>query len=496
MQLQHNSKLKKHLTRALSLMLAFALALSTPLTTHADVGDSGDNTGGGGGGMSGSTSSLAWSQYHQGYRLYVINQDFVRISKVYDFTYSTPAAGTYDRTTRFDGPDSPSTDKFENLYLIQDLQSWCDSTDQVPTPTKLSNGNRIGNGQEFKMWFFAGKPGSSIDTGNGSGSGGGNGTGNTGTGDSSNQNYDNTVLASIYDHNAFLDDIIAIENGECSGVPQSPISETTYDTIKNLASLMSTKATQYYNLYKSNIGKWLDYTGDGVGDYQITESDMQAYAKARAFSYYYDDFGINTCYALYIVMNGQSSFDSCVTVSNGSNDYPDYWDDHYGEELAHFNTTDAPSLLFQSIPLAGEEGSGPSPASNLVRKNSTIQVVGYETAAHALEDGCYLVVEPITWLYVRTNPTGNWQSTSTYESTRTYGTYWNLASKWVGTGGFYNTIMTKLFNNCLAISRTVTSPTGKTLQGIESTNQKSVADSLNYMNAGYGLSMHISKIHN
>lgn len=41
MQLQHNSKLKKHLTRALSLMLAFALALSTSPTTHATGGDGG-----------------------------------------------------------------------------------------------------------------------------------------------------------------------------------------------------------------------------------------------------------------------------------------------------------------------------------------------------------------------------------------------------------------------------------------------------------------------
>ena len=53
MQSKHNSKLKRHLTRALSLMLAFALALSTPLTTHATGGvrDKGDNTGGGGGDM-------------------------------------------------------------------------------------------------------------------------------------------------------------------------------------------------------------------------------------------------------------------------------------------------------------------------------------------------------------------------------------------------------------------------------------------------------------
>lgn len=179
MQSKRNSKLKKHLTRALSLMLAFALALSTPLTTHAGVGDAGDNTGGGTGGMSGSTSTLAWSQNHQGYRLYIIDQDFVRISKVYDFYYSEPqGVGTVLRDTRFDGPNSPVTDSLENVYPISELQEWCDSEFDVPTPTKLVNGTRIGNGQEFKEWFFAGQRGTSIP-GGGNGSGGGNG-GNTG----------------------------------------------------------------------------------------------------------------------------------------------------------------------------------------------------------------------------------------------------------------------------------------------------------------------------
>ena len=493
MQSKHNSKLKKHLTRALSLMLAFALALSTPLTTHADVGDSGDNTGGGGGGMSSSTSSLAWSQYHQGYRLYVINQDFVRISKVYDFTYSTPAAGTYDRTTRFDGPDSPSTDKFENLYLIQDLQSWCDSPYDVPTPTKLSNGTRIGNGYEFKQWFFAGEEGNSIDTGNGNGFGGNGGSGGTGTGTGGSTSHPNTVIETLSeDWSEYISIISTMDDGGLENYPPTYMSTLTYQAlVVPKVQMINSAYNSYYNNYKSNIGKWFDADGDGVGDDQITESDIKDYCLYKAgqlthmsFSSAYGDY---VGYAMYIVVHGESDFLRLCEVSDNLNNYEEDW--------AHLNTTDTTSLLFQSIPLAGGEGSGPSPASNLVRKNNTIQVQGYTTPADALQDGCYLVVEPITWLYVRTN-NGPWDSPSTYESTRTYGTYWNLASKWVGTGGFYNTIMTKLFNNCLAISRTVTSPTGKTLQGIESTNQKSVADSLNYMNAGYGLSMHISKIHN
>lgn len=485
MQLQHNSKLKKHLTRALSLMLAFALALSTPLTTHADVGDSGDNTGGGAGGMSGSTSALAWSQNHQGYRIYVINSDFVRISPTYDFYYSTPTdIGDQCYSTRFDDASSPN-EKYR--YPIDKLKEWCDSEFDVPTPTKLVNGTRVGNGQEFKEWFFAGQAGTSIP-GGGNGSGGNNGgnTGGTDSGDST--SYPNTVLApDINNDNQsdFTSAWTAVDCGELGLHPEGVISLTTYELILDFSEAIEQWQDYYYNLYSDNIGKWVDFDGDSIGDDLISQDNIKDYSICLAFnkvcSVTTNDILVD--YAFMHYMYGAAELLRFCTI-----DYNDY--------EASYNPK---SLLFQSIPLAGEEGGtgggAGMPAYNLINKENTIVVPGYTRPGDALQDGCYLVVEPITWLYVRTN-NGNWQSTSTYESTRTYGTYWNLASKWVGTGGFYSSVMTKLFNNCLAISRTVTSPTGKTLQGIESTSTKSVADSLNYMNSGYGLSMHISTIHN
>lgn len=479
MQLQHNSKLKKHLTRALSLMLAFALALSTPLTTHAGVGDAGDNTGGGEGGMSGSTSTLAWSSSAQGYRLYIIDENFVRISPTYDFYYSTPSAGTYCWDTRFDGPSSPT----EHYYAdISQLQEWCDSTTGVPTPTKLSNGTRIGNGQEFKDWFFAGREGTSIP-GGGNGSGGSGG--NTGTGTGDNQSYPNTVLApdiNAENHTDFISAVSAIDCGELGLYPQGIIPLYIYELICDYCELIEQWQTYFYNDFKDNIGKWVDVDGDGTGDYQITQSEVDDYSTYLAYYYVLNSVAHPELVDHAILMYSTSSAEMLRFCEIDHNNYE-----------ASYNTQ---SLLFQSIPLSGGEGGGEGmPAYNLINKNNTIVVPGYISPYDALSDGCYLVVEPITWLYVRTN-NGNWQSTSTYESTRTYGTYWNLASKWVGTGGFYSSVMTKLFNNCLAISRTVTSPTGKTLQGIESTSTKSVADSLNYMNSGYGLSMHISTIHN
>lgn len=492
MQLQHKSKLKKHLTRALSLMLAFALALSTPLTTHADVGDAGDNTGGGEGGMSGSTSALAWSQYHQGYRMYIIDQNFVRISPTYDFVYSMPdsTVGYKMTNTRFDNASSPIE---HHDYMIDDLQSWCDSSDEVPTPTKLVNGERIGNGYEFKQWFFNGQAGTSIPGQNNGGNNNGGNTGGTGSGNTSDDpnRGDNDTRADRAAANQLYNQAKSADL-----VYGNKIStNTNYTGSGGIANYLNGYNSEYectYNDLKSFVNTNVSFIINNA-DYG-SELDPKAVAR-KLISLYYSN---NKQY--YTECNVSS-----ISCNNGEwHGFMDACADAYDNvsssgTLASIKGLNESSeyLITQSIPLAGGEGSGPSPASNLVRKNNTIDVTPrYETAADALQDGCYLVVEPITWLYVRTNPTGNWQNPSTYESTRTYGTYWNLASKWVGTGGFYNTIMTKLFNNCLAISRTVTSPTGKTLQGIESTNQKSVADSLNYMNAGYGLSMHISKIHN
>ena len=123
-------------------------------------------------------------------------------------------------------------------------------------------------------------------------------------------------------------------------------------------------------------------------------------------------------------------------------------------------------LLLQNIPLTNTDktvvttgGGEGMPAYNLVNKDNTIVVPGYRTAGEALVNGCYLVVEPITWLHVRRN-TGPWNSASTYDSTRTYGTWYNLASQWVGktSGSFHSTVMSKLFVNCLSTSKDVVVP--------------------------------------
>ncbi|MBQ9091251.1 MAG: hypothetical protein IJY52_03155, partial [Anaerotignum sp.] len=79
--------------------------------------DNAGNSGGGGGSMSSSTSTLAWNSNAQGYRIYIIDKNFIRISKVYDFLYKSPSdIGSWERNTRFDDASSPTTGNTENIY--------------------------------------------------------------------------------------------------------------------------------------------------------------------------------------------------------------------------------------------------------------------------------------------------------------------------------------------------------------------------------------------
>ena len=116
-------------------------------------------------------ASVTWgdgdSNKQQGFRMYIVNENLERISKVYDFVYRTPPKSTIDRTTRFDTSISPETAPGENIYLIDVLKAWCgvSQNTQVPYPTVKVGSQRKPNGQAFKDWFFGGQAGSTIFTG-------------------------------------------------------------------------------------------------------------------------------------------------------------------------------------------------------------------------------------------------------------------------------------------------------------------------------------------
>lgn len=485
--------IKKHLKQLLSIALAFTLSLSTPLTTLAattGVQDSANNTGGGSGSMSTTTSSLAWSANAQGYRIYIIDRNFQRISPTYDFYYSTPRAGNYCWNTRFDTPSSPDE---HYHYFISDLQQWCDSSETPPPPTVIESGIRVGNGQKFKEWFFAGGDGFNLE----------NPTSPSGFGPSLSgaSSYPNTVLSTrLTSDSDVWHNWTTVDTGELIATPPSRMFASQYSAVESICSELNNRYSMYRSAYDQEIGKWVDSDGDGIGDTQITSEIARDCAKYKAFKSIAGTYNSNNLgYAMYMFLHGEAEFNRICDIIHAND----------GSQFSSSAHTPTQNLLTQSIPLSGGTGgtggdgtpttpqpTEPSiiPAKNLVMKTNTIRVPGYTTPKDALQDNCYMVVEPITWLYVRTT-NGAWDNPSSYESTRTYGTFWNLANKWNSTAGFYNTIMTKLFNNCLTTTTTTTSPTGAVIHGItDALNQRSIANSVELMNAGYGLSMHLYQI--
>lgn len=127
---------------------------------------------------------------------------------------------------------------------------------------------------------------------------------------------------------------------------------------------------------------------------------------------------------------------------------------------------------------------------NLLNNTAAIQVSGYASAMEAMSKGNYnLIIEPITWLHISTG--------SAYESYKTYGSYYNIARKWVSKGGkdsgsFYNSYMGSLGNNCLVVSRESKSMDGsKEIKPITSAVHRKISETVSLIEAGYGLSMHM-----
>lgn len=585
---------KKLLTRILSFALAITMCISPmiePLHAHASdvtTNNQAENTGGGSGSMQASSSTLAWSGTYQGYRMYIIDRNFERISQVYDFVYASPSAGSYIMTTRFDTGKSPESDPQTNIIDISYLQSWCDSSESVPEPTKKVGNERVGNGEQFKKWFFNGAGGTNINLGHNSGGGGTGGTSHVHH-DSNGDNlcdingcgqyttngscthgsdynprdgvcdlcgfilpsschvcYETPCVCSYLCEwcNARIEECPWGGRHSCTKCPEPPCMHwvtcqrcwKTYNPDKQQCNCCQ----QCYS-YPCECLELCDGCGNKLDDctcYKLTFSktptssdpnilgfinSLIAYAELekvnnpsmsdrkavdKAYKKIQRELEAKGAYAGYEIdlLAGPHSqlYDAynivkgCLTEKSWFNNLMSKW----------FGYSYNDDILKQNIPLDGETqntgGGRGMPAYNLVNKNNTIVVPGYSTAGEALVDGCYLVVEPITWLHVRRN-TGPWNSASTYNSYRTYGTWYNLASQWVGktSGSFHSTVMSKLFVNCLSTSKDVVVPSrtlpdgtvlpgGKTLKALADPNsQKDVSVALPLANSYVGISMHI-----
>ena len=153
--MERQKRKKSIRSRILALTLAILTAF-TALPSQTAYADSvgGNVSGGGTGGMGASSDAKAWSSNDQGYRFYLVDENFNRVTDVYDFVFSTPNAGEYLSATRFDSSSSPSG---RHLMTISELARLTQQkVTSIPKPVQ----NNKGQGVEFKEWFLKNSTGS------------------------------------------------------------------------------------------------------------------------------------------------------------------------------------------------------------------------------------------------------------------------------------------------------------------------------------------------
>ena len=460
MERQKRSKSIRSRILALTLALLTAFTALPSQTAYADsVG--GNVSGGGTGGMGATTDAKAWSSNDQGYRFYLVDENFNRVTDIYDFYFSTPTkVGELIFTTRFDSSSSPSG---RNLYSIQELARLTQqSVTSIPKPVQ----NNKGQGVEFKKWFLKNIKGSGGIINSGSsgsnkghtGSSSGNHAGGNSSGSSSSSGSNNSTstvppeISSVY--NSPNKSVLSKTTSEIA----RSMTDEEKAKVKKLKNQALTMAQTSYDLAKQYIGNGMSI------------DDAKAYAALKVRSMYKSDYTTSIANYLAVYVYG-------------------------AVRVAKIPKTDE-SLLTQSIPLAKPDteytdtSTEGCPAMIFLQRSDSIQVAGYQSPFIAMKEAGYnLVIEPITWLHISTR--------SAYESYKTYGSYYNIARKWVSKGGkdsgsFYNSYMGSLGNNCLVVSRESKSMDGsKEIKPITSAVHRKISETVSLIEAGYGLSMHM-----
>ena len=455
-------------------ILALTLSILTiftaiPTTAYAEDSVGGNISGGGKGDMGASSDYKAWSSDDQGYRFYLVDGNFNRVTDVYDYIYSMPDnIGDEYYTTRFDTASSPQG------HIVMDISRLAELTNQPVSSIPKPVHNNKGQGKEFKAWFLK-----NLKTTGGSG---GLHVGSSGShkGSGSSSSSSNSSSSS---------------SGSSSGSSSS--SGTTYTTYMDIPESIRDDITKSYQKLKDpyeyapglkdlNTNRLYDVMGDELST-----------ATSAYLSY------ISMYNKVYNATNRVLTADMlkrAAAMQLSKNRYQDFTVSYIYKNIdirSVLKIKEEQSLLFSSIPLAtsdteyNDTSTLNCPALLFLNNKEAIQVPGYSSAMEALVKGGYnIVYEPITWLYVNEGGVG-------YEIRKTYGTYENILRKWVTHSGkpsksFYHSYMGSLGNNCLVLSQDyISEDSTRTLKGITSEDSRLTTESLNLIDSGYGLSMHM-----
>lgn len=392
----------KLLTRLLSMMLVLLMVstsipldintFNNPETVYARVVGS---VGGGGSGSMGEAGGdyKGWDYDDSGYRFYIIDKNLTRASNIVDITFRTPSlCSTVVKTTRFDSATSP-TGWVQYLYNDKNLKNLFGETmvNAMPRPTTCD----VGQGTQFREWFLKNLPQQVVnDSGSNAGStnilsGSNYNKGyttnnkvNTSSqpGSSSSGNTNNTYNAQLTNESSYIkagknlgSTVISESMANAPGGAQTPKSKA----FKNIVS-STVSGVRYgiYGTYNTYYKKYWDHKKA-----HPAESSSAAAAKQYALgACYYTFTSVPKSIRATVIKRSLKGFG--ISVSNQI----------YQDDLLHTN-----------IPLSETTSVTGCPALDLLNHKDYLKVAGFDTPAEALiTHDYYLVVEPITWLYLHT----------------------------------------------------------------------------------------------
>lgn len=457
-------KIKQHIKRITSMLLVILmLTSSVPITSYATEtgGIGGINGGNTSGSVNNSNDSRAWSNNEQGYRFYIINENFERISEVYDFYFAKPTnISNIISTTRFDTGVSPSS--MPSPQPISALASLSGSS-VSEIPKAYANGT--GNGIKFRQWFLK-------NIGYHAGSGGiGGGLAST-TGGGTLGGFTGSLQPNAQEQAMITSGEAYINTGQY--ISFEGFTDTEQAQIK---SVMKYWVTADPSGDFSRLHTVMEYNRENFSTKVVTDQAVFLYTMGNICSTYKQTRGYSAAMVSYIAYWLYMDNFNLLAKSNNNQD-----------------------ILKQNIPLAAaitpeysdEHSSIPGcPAITLLENTSAFQVPGYQTAAEALMDGCYLVVEPVTWLCM---PVG-----TSYPSSRTYGSMGNLLTQWQGTDsyGFYGSssgkasLMNYHFTSCMTVDSTYTAVNGRQILQAPAAQVRTASATKALFSQGYGVAMHV-----
>lgn len=473
-QLFSKNGIKEAVTRVIAFSICFTMSLTSAIPTFASGAAtsgavSGAVGGGGNSSMNSTSDSKFWSRNFAGYRFYMIDKDFVRVTPIYDFVFTDPTSASSNvgealSNTRFDGAGTPAG---WDIKMISELAAATGSSvSDIPVP--IADGK--GQGELFREWFLQGQ--------------GGGGSVISGTTLIPNSTKITQSQTTTQTNTSSTSNGVAQQSGKSTLV-------SSYISVGEVASSMAEAGSPARSLTEKDRKTCVNSLGTSIDLYKIyydkapeglSNSDAHNYALGRLYNSLSDaNYSLNQSLFL-IGFVDRMNPNNAMWVS-----LP--WEDKEGSSDNN--------LLNYNIPLTNADNKSTSlpdsPAVKLLNDSHAIQVPGYESAAEALITGdYYLIVEPIAWINLQ-HTAGNWNSN--YNSYRTYGSYYNIASKWGGNanGGFYKSYMSELGNNCMIVTGTIETSTGKIMSpvSIQTRNIGQSVAEMNSRNPYLGLSMHL-----